>query len=283
MLESDMARRLVLITGASSGIGKALAREFAANGWDLALTARREDRLVELAEELKAQYGVDSLTIEADLSQPGAPKNIIDAIEASDRQIDGLVNNAGMGLPGIFTETTWQAQATFIQLMLTSYAELVHQVMPGMQERGFGRILNVASIAGLMPGSKGHTLYAAVKSALIKFSQSLHFEGKSHGIHATALCPGFTYTEFHDVNGTRGMVSKLPGYWWLTADQVAQTGYSALQRNQPISVPGLWYKFLAGLNQILPTPAAMWLLDRNQSQFRDTETSSTAKPNTNPD
>jgi short-subunit dehydrogenase len=280
MLETDMARRLVLITGASSGIGKALAREFAANGWDLALTARREDRLVELAAELKAQYGVDSLTITANLSQPNAPAEIIRAVEAAERQIDGLVNNAGIGLPGMFTDTEWQAQATFIQLMLTSYAELVHRVMPGMQERGFGRILNVASVAGLMPGSKGHTLYAAVKSALIKFSQSLHFEGKAHGIHATALCPGFTYTEFHDVNGTRGMVSKMPGYWWLSADQVAEAGYNALQRNQPISVPGLWYKFLTGLNQILPTPAAMWLLDRNQSQFRDTENSSAATADT---
>jgi short-subunit dehydrogenase len=281
-LENDMARRLVLITGASSGIGRALAREFAANGWDLALTARREDRLVELAGELKAQYGVDSLTIAADLSQPGAPNEIISAIEASDRQIDGLVNNAGIGLPGTFTETEWQAQATFIQLMLTSCAELVHRVMPGMQERGFGRILNVASVAGLMPGSKGHTLYSAVKSALIKFSQSLHFEGKDHGIHATALCPGFTYTEFHDVNGTRGMVSKMPGYWWLTADQVARTGYNALQRNQPISVPGLWYKFLTGLNQVLPTPAAMWLMDQNQSRFRETEAPSATTPNTEP-
>jgi short-subunit dehydrogenase len=266
-----MTRRLVLVTGASSGIGKALAREFAANGWDLALTARREDRLKDFAEEMKAQYGVDSLTIAADLSKSSAPKKIVDAIAAADRQIDGLVNNAGYGLPGTFTETSWKQQSDFIQLMLTSYAELVHRVMPGMEERGYGRIINVASVAGLMPGSRGHTLYAGVKSALIKFSQSLYFEGKAHGIHATALCPGFTYSEFHDVNETRGMVSKLPKYWWLTAEQVAMAGFNAVQRNQPVVVPGLWYKFLTGLNQVLPNDASMWLMSRNSGSFRQAE------------
>jgi len=269
-----MARRLVLVTGASSGIGMALAREFAANGWDLALTARREDRLTRFADEMSSQYGIESLVISADLSKTSAPKKIIDAIEAANRQIDALVNNAGYGLPGTFTETSWKDQARFIQLMLTSYAELVHRVMPGMEERGYGRILNVASVAGLMPGSRGHTLYAAVKSALIKFSQSLHFEGKSSGIHATALCPGFTYSEFHDVNETRSMVSKMPKHWWLTAEQVAQDGYQAVQNNKAVCVPGAWYKFLTYFNQILPTPVAMWMMDRNQSSFRKTDAAS---------
>jgi len=268
-----MARRLVLITGASSGIGQALAREFAANGWDLALTARREDRLKNFAAEMTTQYGIECLTITADLSKPSTPKKIIDAIDAADRQIDGLVNNAGFGLPGTFTETSWKDQSRFIQLMLTSYAELVHRVMPGMEERGYGRIINVASMAGLMPGSRGHTLYAAVKSALIKFSQSLHFEGKDFGIHSTALCPGFTYSEFHDVNETRSMVSKMPKHWWLTADQVARAGYDAVQKNKVICVPGAWYKFLAYFNQVLPTPAAMWVMNRNQKRFRKTSSS----------
>lgn len=270
--ERGMSRRLVLITGASAGIGQALAREFAANGWDLALTARREDRLRALADELKTQFGVDSLVIPADLSQPGAPEQILAAVEAAERQVDGLVNNAGFGLPGVYTSTSWKDQSDFIQLMLTSCAELAHRVMPGMQERGYGRIMNVASVAGLMPGSKGHTLYSSVKSALIKFSQSLHFEGKDHGIHVTALCPGFTYSEFHDVNGTRGLVSKLPSFWWLTSEEVAETGYEALQRNQAVIVPGLWWKFMTGLNQVLPVPASMWLMERQSKRIRRTET-----------
>lgn len=270
-----MSRRLVLITGASSGIGMALAREFAANGWDLALVARREDRLQTLADDMKARFGVDSLVIPADLSDPAAPEAIVTAVAAAERDIDALVNNAGFGLPGTYTQTSWKQQADFIQLMLTSYAELVHRVMPGMQERKFGRILNVASVAGLMPGSKGHTLYSAVKSALIKFSQSLHFEGQDHGIHATALCPGFTYSEFHDVNQTRDLVSKLPKHWWLSAEQVAVAGYDAVQRNKAICVPGAWYKFLTGLNQVLPTGASMWMMSRNSAKVRRGETADT--------
>lgn len=273
-----MSRRLVLVTGASSGIGKALAKEFAANGWDLALTARREDRLNELAEDLKGRFGTESLVIPADLSDPNAPEKIIAAINAADRQIDALVNNAGFGLAGTYTQTSWKAQSDFIQLMLTSYAELVHRVLPGMQSRGYGRILNVASVAGLMPGSKGHTLYAAVKSALIKFSQSLHFEGKEYGVHCTALCPGFTYSEFHDVNQTRGMVSKLPSHWWLTAEQVAADGYDAVQRNRAMCVPGLWYKFLTGFNRVVPVPVSMWMMERQSSRVRKTE----ANPETSP-
>lgn len=271
-------RRLALITGASSGIGKALAREYAANGWDVALTARREDRLRALAEDLEKQYGIDTLVIPADLSRPDGPGTIMDALDKAERDVDALINNAGFGLPGTYTQTTWQQQSDFIQLMFTSYCELVHRIMPGMQERRYGRILNVASVAGLSPGSRGHTLYSAVKSALIKFSQSLHFEGKEYGIHATALCPGFTYSEFHDVNGTRSMVSQMPSFWWLSAEEVAEAGYNAVQRNEPICVPGLWYKFMTGLFQILPTHMAMWVMDRNQSKFRKSEQAADTAP-----
>lgn len=263
-----MTRRLALVTGASSGIGRALALEFAAHGWDLALVARREDRLTGLAEEAKTRFGSESLILPADLSDPAAPAHIIERIEAAGRHVDGLVNNAGFGLAGTFTNTRWEDQARFIQLMFVSYAELVHRTMPGMQARGFGRILNIASVAGLMPGSKGHTLYAAVKSGLIKFSQSLHLEGEDYGIHATALCPGFTYSEFHDVNRTRDMVSKLPARWWLTAERVAAEGYRAVERNQPVCVPGLWYKFLTRFSQLLPTSMAMGMMRRSSANIR---------------
>ena len=266
-----MSRHLALITGASAGIGRALALEFASHGWDLALVARRADRLEALAEEARSRFGVDSLVIPADLSDPAAPKAIIARIDAEGRHVDALVNNAGFGLPGTFTQTRWADQASFIQLMFTACAELVHLTMPGMQERGFGRILNVASVAGLMPGSKGHTLYSAVKSALVKFSQSLHLEGEDDGVHATALCPGFTYSEFHDVNGTRGLVSKLPKRWWLTAEKVAADAYAAVERNQPVCVPGLWYKFLTRFVQLLPTAMAVGMMRRQSASIRRTD------------
>ena len=155
-----MARRLVVITGASSGIGAAFARVFAQKGWDLALVARREDRLNDLAEEMKAQFRVNSLVIAADLSKASAPQEIVKAVADAGRQIDGLVNNAGAGQPGEFADTKWTDQKRFLQLMLHSYLELIHLTFPGMRERGFGRIINVSSVSALLPPSPGHTKYS---------------------------------------------------------------------------------------------------------------------------
>ncbi|MBR9824969.1 MAG: SDR family oxidoreductase [Alphaproteobacteria bacterium] len=273
-----MSRRLALITGASSGIGLALAREYAANGWDLALVARREDRLRAQADQLQDQYGIDALVIPADLNDANAPQAILKAIEADDRQVDALINNAGFGLPGTYAQTQWQEQADFLQLMLTSYCELAHRVLPDMQARGFGRIINVASVAGLVPGTYGHTLYSAVKSALIKFSESLHLENKSTGVHVTAVCPGLTYSEFHDVNGTRDKVSQLPKYWWLSAEQVAEESYTASQANKAVIVPGLWWKFLTGLYKILPHGLALAITARQSAKLRNTETPASTDP-----
>lgn len=260
-----MARKLVLITGASSGIGDAMARQFAAKGWDLALVARREDRLRDLAEEMKAKNGVDSLVIPADLSRPGEPERIVAEIEKAGRQIDGLVNNAGAGQPGYFTETGWADQARFLELMVTSYLKLIHLVLPGMEERKFGRIINVSSVSALLPVSPGHTrfsgtIYPGAKSLLIKVSQSLKAEMIGKNVHATAVCPGYTWSEFHDVNGARQSVSQLPSYWMLKAEDVAATAYDAVERNKAVSVPGAWYKFMTGLMRVLPDPVGEWLI-----------------------
>ena len=207
-----MARRLALITGASAGIGAAFARIYASHGYDVALTARRLDRLEALAAEIRMRFGVEAYAISADLADPGGVDAVLAAVAAEGREIDALVNNAGYGLPGTFDKTSWADQSAFLQVMLTSVCEMTHKVLPGMVERRFGRIVNVASLAGLAPGSAGHTLYAATKSFLVKFSQSLHLENLANGVHASALCPGFTLSEFHDVNGTRAQVSQsLPG------------------------------------------------------------------------
>ena len=260
-----MARKLVLITGASSGIGDAMARQFASKGWDLALVARREDRLRDLAEEMKAKNGVDSLVIPADLSRPGEPERIVAEVEKAGRQIDGLVNNAGAGQPGYFTETGWADQARFLELMVTSYLKLIHLVLPGMEERKFGRIINVSSVSALLPVSPGHTrfsgtIYPGAKSLLIKVSQSLKAEMIGKNVHATAVCPGYTWSEFHDVNGARQSVSQLPSYWMLKAEDVAATAYDAVERNKAVSVPGAWYKFMTGLMRVLPDPVGEWLI-----------------------
>ncbi|MDB5449691.1 MAG: oxidoreductase, short-chain dehydrogenase/reductase family, partial [Phenylobacterium sp.] len=176
-----MDRRLALVTGASAGIGAAFARILARHGYDLALTARRADRLETLAEEIRLRSGVETLTVAADLADPDATDRILEHLAAHGRTVDALVNNAGYGLPGAYADTRWEDQQAFLQVMLHAPCELAHKVLPGMVERRFGRIVNVASLAGLVPGSAGHTLYGATKSFLVKFSQSLHLETEAHG------------------------------------------------------------------------------------------------------
>ncbi len=267
-----MARRLALVTGASSGIGAAYAREFARRGWDLALVARREDRLKDLAEELKAQFGVDSLVIAADLGDPKAPETIVKTITDQGRVIDGLVNNAGAGRPGAFVELSWEDQAQFMELMVTSYLKLMHLVAKPMAERGYGRIINIASVSALLPAANAHTrysgtLYPGAKSLLIKVSEALGLELKERNVHVTAVAPGYTWSEFHDVNGARTTVSNLPSFWMLTAEDVAVSGYDAVERGVPLRVPGAWYKFLVAVSRILPDPVGQAIMRMQEKRM----------------
>ena len=264
-----MDRKLALVTGASAGIGAAFARIYASHGYDLALTARRADRLERLAEEIGLRHGVEVLTIAADLAEPEAPAAVLDHLEAHGRVVDALVNNAGYGLPGTFAETSLADQQAFLRVMLEAPTELVHRVLPGMVERRFGRIVNVASLAGLVPGSAGHTLYGAVKAYLVKASQSLHLENQTTGVHVTALCPGFTYSEFHDVNGTRAQIgAATPPWLWMGADEVAGTGYEAVEANRAVSVPGAPNKAIAALAKIIPDDWALALMAWQGPRFR---------------
>ena len=264
-----MDRRLALVTGASAGIGAAFARIYASHGYDVALTARRADRLTLLADEIRMKYGVETLVIAADLAEPGAPQAILDHLASHGRQVDALVNNAGYGIPGPYGDTPWAEHAAFIQVMLTAPSELAHKVLPGMVERRFGRIVNVASLAGLVPGAGGATLYAAVKSYLVKFTQSLHLENLSSGVQVSALCPGFTYSEFHDVNGNREQISAATPPWlWLGADEVAAAGYEAVEANRPICVPGAPNKAIAAIAKILPDEWALALMASQGPRFR---------------
>lgn len=261
-------RRLVLVTGASAGIGAAFARLYASAGFDLALTARREERLEALAAELRQAHGVRAMTVAADLSKPGAVDVILGEIAGAGATVDALVNNAGYGLPGTWRGTTWEAQAAALQLMLTAPLELSHKLLPGMVERRWGRILNIASLAGFAPGGRGHTTYAAIKSALIKFSQSLNAELEGTGVHCTAVCPGLTYSEFHDVNGTRQRVSQAPARFWQTAKEVADAGYHASEHNRAVVVTGSTNKLIAGLAKITPDPLAMEISKGLQKKYR---------------
>jgi uncharacterized protein len=250
-------RRLCLVTGASSGIGAAMARAYAGHGYDVAITARRGERLEQLAEEIRLRFGVDTLTVTADLAQPGACDAILAYLAGHGRHVDALVNNAGYALAGRYGDRGWEDQRALLQVLVLSVAEMTHKVLPGMVERGYGRVLNVASVAGLMPGVGRATLYGPAKSLVVKFSQGLRQEALGAGVHVTALCPGYTYSEFHDVTGTRAQMKTLPEWLWMGPDEVAAAGYEAVEANRPLCVTGAPNKAVALLCKLIPDE---WIL-----------------------
>ena len=161
-----------------------------------------------------------------------------------------------------------------MRVLYTAPIELTHKVLSGMAERGFGRIVNVASLAGYTPGSNGHTLYASVKSGIIKFSESVHAEALAAGhpdVHCTALCPGFTWSEFHDVNGTREKTDEMPNWMWMEAQPVVEAGIEACERGQPVVVPGAVNKGLATLTKLLPEPLSRMMVGSQSNRFRSAE------------
>ena len=246
--------KTALVTGASSGIGKAFAEELAADGFNLVLVARRIDRINSLKADLEAAHGIKALVIEADLFDPQSPTKIFNRTVKEGVSIDILINSAGFGCPEEYLELPWQKHADFIQVMVTAVCQLTHAFLPGMVERGYGRIINVSSLSGLLPGSLGHTLYGPAKSFLIKMSDSLTLELKGKGINVTALCPGFTYSEYHDVCGMREVVSKSSRLMWSDAKSVARDGIKAVMSGKPVYVPGTTNKFIAVLAKYLPSP-----------------------------
>lgn len=262
--------RTALITGASSGIGAAFADVFAAHGFDLVITARREDRLREAAARLEHTYRRRVHTIASDLSTREAPARLCQEIADRGLTIDGLVNNAGYGIPGTYVASPWERHEAMLNLMVMSVSELTYRLLPGMIERRFGRIVNVASLAGFVPAPAGHTLYAATKAFAIKFSEALAHEGRPHDVHVTAVCPGFTLSEFHDVTGTRAQVSKLPSWMWMDAPTVARQGFDAVTEGIPIYINGRANRAIASFVRHLPQPIVMWAGRRLGRSYRKT-------------
>ena len=258
----------VLVTGASSGIGEAFARAYAARGAPLVLTARREERLQQLCAELAPR--VPCQAIAADLAEPSAPAALCRQLAARGLRIGTLVNNAGYGVPGQFEAPTWEEHARFLQVMVTAVCELTWRLLPPMQAAKAGRIINVASLAGLVPGSAGHTLYAASKAFMVRFSESLALENRDRGISVTALCPGFTLSEFHDVTGTRAQVSRMPRWMWMDAAAVAEAGIQAVERGEVVHVPGRANRLIRAFTKHLPDRTALALVQRRSKDFRKT-------------
>lgn len=258
-----------LVTGASSGIGEAIAREYARRGKPLVLTARRADRLEALAQQLRLLVPCE--VIVADLAEPGAPARIFEQTCERGLFVDTLVNNAGYGVPGRYLSADWPTHRDFLQVMVMAVAELTHLYLPAMEAAGHGRVLNVASLAGLVLASPGHTMYGATKAWLIRFSEVLALESRSRGVHVTALCPGLTYSEFHDVNGVRGQISTLPTWLWLDSDTVARMGIDAVEAGRVRVITGGVNRVVAWACRYLPESLVRLLVGGRAGKFRNAD------------
>ena len=251
--------KTALVTGASSGIGKAFAELLAEKGYALVLTARRRERLDELAASLRQRHGIETHIIVADLANADAPAEIAAELQQRQLTVDLLVNNAGYGVPGSYVNVPWVDHEKFMQVLVMAVLDLTYRLLPGMLERGWGRIINIASVAGMVPAPAGHTLYGASKAFVIRFSEALQAENGPKGVNATAVCPGFTWSEFHDVTGTRDRMNKMPSFLWLKAEDVARQGYNAVMSGRAVVVNGGIYKFLVWLNGAMPRSIASWV------------------------
>jgi short-subunit dehydrogenase len=260
--------RLALVTGASSGIGEALARAYAARGVDVALTARRADRLEALAAELRSEHGVEAMAIPADLSEWEAHTRILEAVAAAGRHVDILVNNAGFGVAQTFTGAPWSRQRDFLMTLVVNACGLTYGVIPGMAERRWGRIVNVASLAAFVPGAAGHTLYPAAKSFAVKFSQSLDAELRHKGVLVTAVCPGFTRTEFAKASGTQALMDQAPRRFWQSAEEVAKAAIAANERGKVVEIPGWHNRLGAFLLRLTPEPIVSAAIRRGAAKYR---------------
>jgi hypothetical protein len=235
--------RTALITGASAGLGVEFARQLAGQGIDLVLAARRLEQLDEVAQTLRDEFGVEVTTVRADLAEPSAPDDLATFAKSRDLEIDYLINNAGSAGPHLLEEEDWAPQAAFLELMMLSVPHLCHHFIPPMRARGFGRVINVSSFAGRLARPAG-AHYGPSKAYLVALSEELNLELRGSGVNVCALCPGFTHTDFHRAGDLLEMKSRLPGFFWYSAETVVRDGLRAVEKSKPIMISGRLYRWL---------------------------------------
>jgi uncharacterized protein len=240
-----------LITGASSGIGAELARGLAARGHGVTLVARREDRLRELAAELTEVHGVLAEVIAADVSTNEGRADLAAAIAERRLDVEVLVNNAGFGSGGRFTDLDSEREAQMVRTNVEAVVALSAVYLPAMVERGRGAVLNVASLIAFQPVPFQAT-YGATKAFVLSFTDALHEELRDTGVTVTAVCPGPVRTEFGEMGGFGGADDRIPGPLWLSAEKVARDALAAVERGDRVTVPGPHNRLAALWGQHLP-------------------------------
>lgn len=232
-----------LITGASAGLGSEFARQLAATGHGLILVARRAEPMEALAAELREKHSVAVDIITADMCDESAPATLSAEIQRRGLQVDYLINNAGSEGPDLIKDRDWAKHDAYLRLMMTSVAAMCHEFIPGMLERGFGRVVNVASVAGLLTVANDYS-YGPTKAYLIALSKALASTYKDQGVYVMALCPGFTHTDFHASERLTAMKSGMPKFAWYDADVVIREGLTALEKGKDVCTSGRLYRFL---------------------------------------
>lgn len=244
-----MAMHTALVTGATSGIGAAFARQLATEGSDLVLVARDVDRLEATAVDLRSAHGVAVEVLPADLTDRARSAEVEARLAAG---VDLLVNNAGKGLRGRFWETPLDEQEQMFTLNCTAVLRLSHAALGAMVSRGRGDIVVVSSMAGFAPGARGP--YGATKAWATGFAESLAGQLAGTGVRVSAVAPGFVHTEFH---GRAGLdMTRLPGFLWLSADEVAATALRDHRAGKVVSVPGAQYKAIVAASKLIPGPVS---------------------------
>jgi len=260
------ARRLAVITGASSGIGSAFARALAGRGYDLALVARRGERLQELGDELARQFQVSSTPLRADLNDE-ADVSRVEQFLVDAPQLGLLVNGAGFGSMGRFYEAPPESQASMHRVHVMATMRLTHAALRNLTTRGDGGVINVSSVAAYSP-HPGSVSYHATKVWMNSFTEGLYLELKSAGsrVRVQALCPGFTLTEFHQVLGVKR--DFISGTWWMPAEEVVEASLAGLDADKLFVVPGWRYKLLVALLRLLPRRVLHYATLRGPASLR---------------
>jgi short-subunit dehydrogenase len=252
-------RPLALVTGASAGIGRALAHVLAREGHDLVLVARRETELQALGKELHDKYGATSRALPVDLAQADAASQIVKAI-GEDTAVDVLVNNAGFGGVGGFATRSREDDMRMVAVNVVALTDLTKLIVPGMVARRRGRVLNVASTAAFQPGPF-MAVYYATKAYVLSLSEAIAEELSGTGVTVTCLCPGVTESEFHAVAGTDAQ-PLTKGPLTMTSEAVAEAAYKGMVRGRMVVVPGLHNKVGAQSIRIAPRRAVLKIVRR---------------------
>lgn len=254
----------VLITGASRGIGRALAEEFAAHGRDLVLVARDAHALANLSRSLEDRHGVAVAVLPADLAQPESREELVRRVGDAGLEIEILINNAGLGLFGPFADSEWEVERRTVEVNVAALTELTKRFLPPMLKRGRGRILNVASTAAFVPGPL-MAVYYATKAYVLSFSEAIGNELAGTGVTVTALCPGPTETGFQERARVPADTAPRHGFV-MEASAVARVGYRATMRGERLVIPGWRSRLLVQVVRALPRRLATAMIRRSKDR-----------------